>query len=127
MAFLSCIEKEQLTGKVWVGSFHELQKPKSVKQLRLLFLWYKCIAVETGNDVNTIDHYFKDKYLGYEIRAFRGKEVEIPISKANLTSAQMHVYLEAVRLETQQEMNITLPLPEDQNFLDFYEKYGRDG
>jgi hypothetical protein len=110
--------------KTWVAEFKPYRRPKTVPQLRLLFLWYNCLSHETGNDVKTIDAYFKDKYLGCEVLTFRGKEIEVPISKADLDTKQMHLYLESIRLESLEDMNITLPNPGDLGWDSFYAKYG---
>jgi hypothetical protein len=112
------------TSKKWVAEFKQYRAPKTIGQLRLLFLWYNGIATETGNDVKTIDAYFKNKYLGTEIKVFRGKEIEVLVSKADLDTKQMHYYLEAIRLEALEEMNITLPNPGDLGWEGFCAKYG---
>ncbi|MDD5394907.1 MAG: hypothetical protein PHE17_17965 [Thiothrix sp.] len=121
--FFDFISKLDLAGKEWLLSFEPVRKPKSVPQLRLYFLWLKCIEDDTETDIKTLDCYFKDKYLGKEIKTFRGKEFEVPVSKADLDTKQMHYFLEAVRLEAMQEMNISLPLPEEQGFDQFYAEY----
>jgi hypothetical protein len=110
--------------RTWTAEFKQYRKPKTIGQLRLLFLWYNCISNETGSDVATIDKYFKDKYLGTEIKIFRGKEVEVPISKADFDTKQAHYFLESVRLEALKDMNITLPNPGDLGWNEFYAKYG---
>jgi hypothetical protein len=112
------------TSKVWVAEFKLYRRPKTVPQLRLLFLWYKCISDETGSEVETIDKYFKSKYLGSEIKIFRGKEIEVPISKADLNTQQMYLYLESIRLEAMEDMNISLQNPGDLGWNEFYAKYG---
>ncbi len=111
------------TSKKWVAVFKQYRAPKTYPQLKLCYLWYGCIARETGNTVKAVDAYFKDKFLGCEVITFRGKEIEVPISKADLDTKQMHHYLEAIRLEAIEDMNISLPNPGDLGWDEFVYKH----
>lgn len=122
-AFSGEIGRFDLMGKTWVGTLKEYRKPKSLGQLKLYFLWLNCISDIEKVEVKTLDIYFKDKYLGREVIVFRGKEIEVPVSKSDLDSKQMYYFLESVRLEAIEEMDITLPMPEDQGWNDFCERY----
>ena len=101
---------------------NEYQKLKTYPQLKLLFLWYGCIAFETGNTQVAIDEYFKDKFGPKHTTEIFGEMRTLPISKAKYTKEQMRHYLNAIDTDVSTE-GIRLLYPDDMHWESFEEKY----
>ena len=71
------------------------------------------IARHTGYSVDELDAIFKTKYLKKSLK-WRGGELEVIDSKANLTSLEMGEFISSIMLEAN-ELGIEIPSP-DKNY-----------
>jgi len=101
---------------------NEKKRVRSISQNRLYRLWLCCIAFETGNDADQLHEFFKEKYLEPEfIEVF--KTVVKRYTTTNLNTIQFKYYLDKIQFFTSTELSITLPLPKDQYWDEFYSFY----
>ena len=99
------------------------RKCRSLSQNALFYLWLRCIAEETGNDIETLHDHFCIKFLGwYESEVMGDYHRKIPRTR-DLDTKQFTEFLEEIRMDMMHNQNIYLPLPDDQGWDEFYEKY----
>lgn len=96
---------------------------RTISQNGLYWLWVTCIVQETGNDKKTIHEYFKQEFLGWEIKEVFGTEVTQLRSTTSLNTKQFADFLNKVEVFASTELEITLPRPEDVKFKEFYDHY----
>jgi hypothetical protein len=103
-------------------SCEEQKKNRTAPQNKLYRLWLTCISQETGNEVDDLHDYFKEKYLEPDIHMVLGREVK-RYTTTNKNTIQFTNYLEKIRIEADRDLSIRLPLPEDQYWHQFYDFY----
>lgn len=96
---------------------------RSLSQNRLYYLWLNCIAAETGNEVELLHEYCKQKFLGVQYRVIYGEEVVKPLTTTDLNTEQFKAYLDKIQEWANVEQGIILPNPEDLYWEQFLEKY----
>jgi hypothetical protein len=96
---------------------------RTLSQNRLYYLWLNCISAETGNEVELLHEYCKQKFLGVQYRVIYGEEVARPITTTDLNTEQFKAYLDKIQQWASSEQGIILPNPEDMYFAQFVEKY----
>lgn len=94
---------------------------RSLSQNSLYWLWLNCISAETGNDVDALHDYFKDRFLSRKVEIF-GDECLVGISTTKLNTAEFTAFLDKVQQFAAGE-GIILPNPEDLYFEQFYQQY----
>ncbi len=99
------------------------RKPRSCSQNNLMWLWLRCIRDETGNDVDTLYYYFCEKYLPWNENKIFGEGVRMVGGTSQMNTKEFDDFLEKMRMEMLNEQNIHLPLPDEQGFNEFYERY----
>jgi len=119
IAFLKRID---LQDRPFLFSCIQEKIKRSVQQNRLERLWLTCISHETGNDVDDLHKYFKEKYTEPIITRVFGKEI-ITYTTTNLNTIQFTNFLEKIRIEADRDLSIRLPLPIDQYWQEFYDFY----
>ena len=92
-------------------------------QNRLYHLWLNCISAETGNEVDILAEYFKQKFLGVRERVIHGENVRVALSTTELNTEEFKRYLDRIQEWANVEQGIILPNPEDLYFAQFVEKY----
>lgn len=102
----------------------EIKRPKvnrSLNQNRLLWMWLTCLEVdsETGYTKDEFYQYFLEKFAMRMVV----KDESILITSSQMNTAQMTDFLERIRLFCYHEFQISLPLPDDKNFEEFYKRY----
>ena len=110
-------------GKTYNLSLSVKRKIRSVSQNALYWLWLTCIEKETGNDKIDLHEYFKQEFLGHITKEVFNTEVYPLRSTTGLNTKEFTDYLNKIQVFVASELGIVLPLPEDQHFSEFYEKY----
>lgn len=103
--------------------FKPFRKARSLKQNAVMWMWFRCIKDETGNDVDTLYEYFCEKYLPWSEKELFGNGVRMVGGTSQLNTKEFDDFLENIRMEMLNEQNITLPNPNDQGWDEFYAKY----
>lgn len=101
------------------------RKSRTLPQNKLYHLWLRCIASETGDDVEFLHSYFASRYLGTESMQVFGETHTRPVSTASLTTEQFTEYLERIDSFVTVNLGFPLPHPDDNYFNEFVERYGR--
>lgn len=118
------IDKLDLTvGKTYTVEFTIKRAIRTISQHRLYWLWLTCIAVETGNDKETLHEYFKQEFLGRLTVTIFSTEVYPLRSTTGLNTKEFTDYLNKIQVFASSELGVILPLPEDLHFKQFYEHY----
>ena len=108
-------------GKMYKVSVTLHRDRRSLPQNSLYWLWLNCISAETGNDVDALHDYFKDRFLSRKVEIF-GDECSVGTSTTKLNTAEFTAFLDKVQQFAAGE-GIILPNPEDLYFGQFYEQY----
>lgn len=119
-AAISYIEKLP-EGKKYKVSVTLHRDRRSLSQNSLYWLWLNCISAETGNDVDALHDYFKDRFLSRKVEIF-GDECSVGTSTTKLNTAEFTAFLDKVQQFAAGE-GIILPNPEDLYFEQFYQQY----
>ena len=119
-AAISYVEKLQ-EGKKYKVSVTLHRDRRSLSQNSLYWLWLNCISAETGNDVDALHDYFKDRFLSRKVEIF-GDECSVGTSTRKLNTAEFTAFLDKVQQFAAGE-GIILPNPEDLYFEQFYQQY----
>lgn len=106
-----------------VAEFKVFRKNRSIKQNSLMWLWFRCIEDETGNDIVTLHNYFCEKYLGWSLKTVFGDYHRKIPGTSGLDTKEFDTFLEKIRMDMQDNQNIHLPLPDEQGWDEFYAKY----
>ena len=93
------------------------------KANRLYWAWMKCLEDETGQDKEDYHDFFKGFHLGTAEKEVLGIVVTKEISTANLKVRPFYDYMQKVQLQASEKFHCTLPLPKDQGYKEFSEKY----
>lgn len=99
------------------------RKCRSLNQNSLFWLYMRCIADETGNDIETLHDHFCQKFLGWNIGEVFGEYHRKVEGTSRLNTKQFTDFLEEIRMDMMHNQNIYLPLPEERGWDEFYEKY----
>ena len=96
---------------------------RSISQNSLYWLWLTCIESETGTErIDLHEITFKPRYIIPKKVMVLGKEEE-RVSTKDLDTKQFKEYLDKVQIFASTELSITLPLPEDLHWQEFYDYY----
>lgn len=108
--------------KEYVFEVKPFKKNRSLKQNALMWMYFRCIKDETGNDVDTLYEYFCEKFLPWSEKELFGNCVRMVGGTSQLNTKEFDDFLENIRMEML-HMNIILPNPDDQGWDEFYAKY----
>ena len=97
---------------------------RSLSQNSIMWLWFSCIADETGTDRQTVHDYYCTKFLTRNAE-FNGQPVRVVIGTSSLDMETMTWFLNQVQADAASELGIRLPTPEDEAWAAFEECYGR--
>ena len=98
------------------------RKPRSLDQNSLMWLWFTCIASETGTPVQDVHDYYCAKFLRKQI-SWNGTIRTVVEGTSKQTKDRMTEFLNEVQADAATEFGITLPDPEDRYFEQFYQTY----
>ena len=108
------------------GTYHivikKASEKRSVPQNDLMWMWLTCIERETGTPKDDIYMYYCKKFLMKTIQ-FGEKWERIYTTSSKLNTEQMTEFLNKIQADAASELGITLPLPEDRFFEQFYNQF----
>lgn len=99
-------------------------KGRTIIQNNLMWMWFECIAQETGNTKEDIHDYYCSKFLKRYIE-INGEIVETVGGTSNLDTVAMTNFLNLVQADAASEFGISLPTPDDYRFEQFSDIYKR--
>ena len=106
----------------YIISVKRASERRTIAQNDLMWSWFSCIEEETGTAKNDVYMYYCKKFLCKVISV--GERMEkICQTSSMLNTAQMADFLKKIQADAAAELGITLPIPEDRYFEDFYNKY----
>lgn len=106
----------------YVISIKRASERRTIAQNDLMWSWFSCIEEETGTAKNDVYMYYCKKFLCKVVSV--GKRMEkIYQTSSMLNTAQMADFLKKIQADAATELGITLPIPEDRYFEDFYNKF----
>lgn len=108
------------------GTYHitikRASEKRSIPQNDLMWMWLSCIERETGTPKDDVYMYYCKKFLMKTIQV--GERLErIYTTSSKLNTEQMTEFLNRIQADAAQELGITLPLPEDRFFEQFYNQF----
>ena len=106
----------------WVLKLERKREPRSTSQNALMWMWFECIAEETGQDRQTVHDYYCTQYLVRNTE-FNGKAARVVMGTSGLDRETMTWFLNQVQADAASELGIVLPTPDDMRFGDFCEYY----
>ena len=122
-AVVDYISKLDITKREYEAKIVKRTEKRTLAQNRLYHLWLNCISAETGNEVDILAEYFKQKFLGVRERVIHGDYVRVALSTTELNTEEFKRYLDRIQEWANVEQGIILPNPEDLYFAQFVEKY----
>ena len=122
-AVVDYISKLDITKREYEAKIVKRTEKRTLAQNRLYHLWLNCISAETGNEVDILAEYFKQKFLGVRERVIHGDHVRVTLSTTELNTEEFKRYLDRIQEWANVEQGIILPNPEDLYFAQFVEKY----
>ena len=113
---------EFLSNGQYVITIKRMNTKRSIAQNDLMWMWFQCIARETGTSKDDIYMYYCKKFLIKTIRV--GERLErIYNTSSKLNTQQMTEFLNNIQSDAREELGITLPRPEDRFFEAFYQQF----
>ena len=109
--FLRSVQENFKEGELVTIILERLTKIRSIKQNRLYFLYLNIIENETGNSVEELHEFFKNKFLPPRLRIMFGEEVELSPTTTKLSKLAFAEYLEKICDLTD------VPIPETEQWL----------
>ena len=106
----------------YVVTIAKEKEPRSIDQNSLMWLWFTCIEQETGTPRQDVHDYYCRKFLRKFI-TFNGRQEVIAEGTSHQSKERMTDFLNQVQSDAAAEFGITLPLPEDRYFEEFYQTY----
>jgi len=98
--------------------------PRSLAQNALMWMWFECITKATGTPKNDVHDYFCAKFLRKRVGLYEGSDkLDGVEGTKHLSKERMTEFLKNIQADAAIELGITLPLPEDQYFEDFYNTF----
>ncbi len=107
----------------YVLTFSKKKTRRSVPQNSLMWLWFSCIAEETGHTKDEVHDYYCSKFLRHTLEWTYGEESWVTTTTHSLNTDQFKEFLTQVQADAQTTLGIELPNPDDYNFNEFYNYY----
>lgn len=98
--------------KQWAITVGPYVKKRSLNQNALYWKWIGILAVDTGNDVDSVHEFVKQKFLIPKITEIDGETIETRSTK-NLTTAEFKTFMDAFYAWAATELGIFFPVPEE--------------
>ena len=98
------------------------KEKRSIPQNDLMWMWFTCIERETGTPKDDVYMYYCKKFLCKIIEIGNHRE-KIYNTSSKLTMEEMTEFLNKIQADAASELGITLPLPEDRFFEQFYNQF----
>lgn len=113
---------ELLSNGQYVISIKRANTKRSIDQNNLMWMWFECIARETGTNKDDIYMYYCKKFLCKVITICEKME-KIYNTSSKLNTEQMTDFLNKIQADAASELGIRLPNPEDRFFEAFYQQF----
>ena len=117
----SAILSSLRNGRYIVTIARERQR-RTLDQNALMWLWFDCIATETGTPRQDVHDYYCAKYLRRQIQ-WNGTGRTVVEGTRNLDKERFTQFLDEVQADAATEFGIRLPIPEARYFEEFYQTY----
>ena len=119
---IGTLKRLDLHERSYLFTCEEQKRIRTIPQNKLYRLWLTCISQETGNEVADLHDEFKERYTEPIITEVLGKR-RVKYTTTNLNTIQFTNYLEKIKIFAATELSITLPLPEERYWHEFYDYY----
>lgn len=113
---------ELLSNGQYVISIKRTNTKRSIEQNNLMWMWFECIARETGTNKDDIYMYYCKKFL-CKVITIGEKMEKIYNTSSKLNTEQMTDFLNKIQADAASEFGIRLPSPEDRFFEAFYNQF----
>jgi len=103
-----------------------ISKPKRSNPQNALFrMWVACISETTGQSVIDIYQYYCEKFnTQYQDKFTYRKNGQIVSGATSCMKVdEFRIFMNNVQADAASEMGITLPIPQDQYYKEFYDQY----
>lgn len=95
---------------------------RSLNQNRLMWMWFNCVAAESGTPAQDVHDYYCARFLRRSV-VVGGAEHTVVGGTRALNERAMAAFLDAVQSDVATELGITLPSPDDDAWADFENQY----
>ena len=106
----------------YIMTIDKRKHKRTLSQNALMWMWFNCIADETGQSVDDIHDSYCAMFLSRVAISPRGEEVKVQRGTSKLNTAEMSEFMNRVQADAA-EMGIILPLPQDAYYEDFVNEY----
>lgn len=104
-------------------SIKRKQKPRSINQNSLMWLWFTYMEDQFGQAKEDFHDYYCKKFLRRRVTMPNGEEEVVVGRTSTLTTAQFTEFLNKVQADVAVEHGFTLPLPSDLYYEQFVDEY----
>ena len=111
-----------LCNGIYTITIKKVSRKRSIPQNDLMWMWLTCIEHETGTPKDEVYMYYCKKFLMRTIK-IGDRQERIYMTSSKLNSEQMTEFLNKIQADAAQELGITLPLPTDRFFEQFYQQF----
>lgn len=111
-----------LSNGEYVVSVKRKSQPRTLNQNALMWMWFKCIEEDTGNESQDLHDYYCSLFL-QRTATLGGRTVRVVGTTSSLDTAEMTAFLNKIQAHAARELGIVLPLPQDRYYHEFYENY----
>lgn len=109
-----------LRNGVYTLTIKRASEKRTVAQNDLMWMWFACIENETGTAKEDVYNHYCKKFLSKPDPMGEGF---INDTSSRLNTKQMTDFMKKIQADAASEYGITLPVPEDRYFEDFYIQY----
>jgi hypothetical protein len=105
-------------------SANKISNRRSTSQNAMMWMWFTCLAMETGQDKEDFYDYYREKFLS-RIVIINGQETKVSTGTSKLDTVAMTDFLNKIQADAASEFGIKLPTPEDLYWTEFENYYKR--
>lgn len=109
-----------LKNGVYTLTIKRASEKRTIAQNDLMWMWLACIENETGTAKEDVYNHYCKKFLSKPDPMGEGF---INDTSSRLNTKQMTDFMKKIQADAASEFGITLPVPEDRYFEDFYLQY----
>lgn len=109
-----------LRNGVYTLTIKRASEKRTIAQNDLMWMWLDCIENETGTAKEDVYNHYCKKFLSKPDPMGEGF---INDTSSRLNTKQMIDFMKKIQADAASELGITLPVPEDRYFEDFYLQY----
>lgn len=109
-----------LRNGVYTLTVKRASEKRTIAQNDLMWMWFACIENETGTAKEDVYSHYCKRFLSKPDPMGEGF---INDTSSRLNTKQMTDFMKKIQADAASEFGITLPVPEDRYFEDFYQQY----